>query len=156
VSVPYPFVAAPAFDKNRDEPGAERKPRRERAPEAGMDRYRIEVGHQHQVKPGNIVCAIANEADIDSKFIGRIEIFDDHSLVDLPEGMPKELLRPLRKVRVAGQQLNMSLAGGEREVAGRKPAAGAPSASRPGPKVRQRDTRNKGKPKRARQPKAGR
>jgi ATP-dependent RNA helicase DeaD len=171
VSVPYPFVAAPAFDRHRDEPGAERKPRckeradaaddarkprRERAPEAGMERYRIEVGHQHQVKPGNIVGAIANEADIDSKFIGRIEIFDDHSLVDLPEGMPKELLGPLRKVRVAGQQLNMSLAGGEREVAGRKPAASAPSASRPGPKVRQRDTLNKGKSKRARQPKAGR
>ena len=172
-------VAPPAFDKHRDEPGAERKPRRkerhggadderkprrdraearDRAPEAGMDRYRIEVGHAHKVKPGNIVGAIANEADIDSKFIGRIEIFDDHSLVDLPEGMPKELLKLLRKVRVAGQQLNMSLVGGKREVAGKKPAASAPRASRPKPKVRHRDTRNKGKPKRARQApaKAGR
>jgi ATP-dependent RNA helicase DeaD len=172
-------VAAPAFDKHRPDSGSERKPRRkgrddaadgegrprrdkaearEREPEAGMDRYRIEVGHEHKVKPGNIVGAIANEADIDSKFIGRIEIFDDHSLVDLPEGMPKELLKLLRKVRVAGQQLNMSLAGGKRKPGGSKPAAAAPRAARAKPKVRQRDTRNKGKPKRARQApaKAGR
>ena len=41
--------------------------------------------------PANIVGAIANEADLDSKFIGRIEIFDDYSLVDLPEDMPERV-----------------------------------------------------------------
>ena len=73
-----------------------------------MDRYRIEVGHDHQVKPGNIVGAIANEADIESKYIGRISIYDSHSIIDLPEGMPKELLYTLKKVWVAGQQLKIS------------------------------------------------
>ena len=91
----------------------ERAPRRERqssdsAIDEGMERYRIEVGHEHQVKPGNIVGAIANEADIESKYIGRISIYDDHSTVDLPEGMPKELLYTLKKVWVAGQQLKIS------------------------------------------------
>ena len=61
------------------------------------------------MKPGNIVGAIANEADIDSKFIGRIQIFDNYSLVDLPEGMPKEILQHLKKVWVAGQELRISL-----------------------------------------------
>ena len=60
------------------------------------------------MKPSNIVGAIANEAQMDSQHIGRIEIFDDHSLVDLPEGMPKELYRELQKVWVAGQQLRLS------------------------------------------------
>jgi ATP-dependent RNA helicase DeaD len=60
------------------------------------------------VKPANIVGAIANEAQMDSRHIGRIEIFDDHSLVDLPEGMPRELYRELQKVWVAGQQLRLS------------------------------------------------
>ena len=83
-----------------------RRPRR--GPEAGMQTYRIEVGHQHGVKPANIVGAIANEAQMDSQHIGRIEIFDDHSLVDLPEGMPKEIYRELQKVWVAGQQLRLS------------------------------------------------
>ena len=77
-------------------------------PEAGMERYRLEVGHDHSVKPGNIVGAIANEAGIDSDFIGRIDIFDKFSTVDLPEGMPRELLRDLRKAWVAGQKLQIS------------------------------------------------
>ncbi len=76
-------------------------------PEAGMETYRIEVGHTHGVKPGNIVGAIANEADLDSKYIGRIDIHDDHSVLDLPEGMPKPLLMHLKKVRVAGQPLRL-------------------------------------------------
>jgi len=90
------------------EPQPERARRPRRGPEAGMQTYRIEVGHQHGVKPANIVGAIANEAQMDSQHIGRIEIFDDHSLVDLPEGMPKELYRELQKVWVAGQQLRLS------------------------------------------------
>ena len=71
--------------------------------------YRVAVGHEHQVKPGNIVGAIANEAGIDSKYIGRIQIFDNYSLVDLPTGMPKEVLQHLKKVWVAGQELRISL-----------------------------------------------
>lgn len=96
-------------DEQRNE-----KPRRERTikkddmPEEGLERYRIEVGHDHEVKPGNIVGAIANEAGLESKFIGHIKIFDDFSLVDLPEGMPKEIFKDLKKVWVAGQQLRIS------------------------------------------------
>ena len=90
------------------EPQVERPHRPRRGPEPGMQTYRIEVGHQHGVKPANIVGAIANEAQMDSQHIGRIEIFDDHSLVDLPEGMPNELYRELQKVWVAGQQLRLS------------------------------------------------
>ncbi len=81
--------------------------------EEGMERYRIEVGHDHGVKPGNIVGAIANEADLDSQHIGRININDDHSFIDLPEGMPKQVFKELRKVWVSGQQLNISRLGGE-------------------------------------------
>jgi ATP-dependent RNA helicase DeaD len=90
------------------EPQSERPRRPRRGPEAGMQTYRIEVGHQHGVKPANIVGAIANEAEMDAQHIGRIEIFDDHSLVDLPEGMPREIYRELQKVWVAGQQLRLS------------------------------------------------
>ena len=76
--------------------------------EAGMERFRIEVGHKHNVMPGNIVGAIANEVGIESQFIGRINIHDDYSLVDLPEGMPREIFNELNKVRVSGQQLKIS------------------------------------------------
>jgi ATP-dependent RNA helicase DeaD len=62
------------------------------------------------VQPGNIVGAIANEAGIDSAHIGRIEIFDAYSTVDLPEGMPKEIYKQLRSAWVCGQKLAISVA----------------------------------------------
>ncbi|MBE9537571.1 MAG: DEAD/DEAH box helicase [Proteobacteria bacterium] len=78
------------------------------APGRDMERFRIEVGRKHDVKPGNIVGAIANEAELDSEYIGRIEIFEDYSTVDLPEGMPKELFKHLRGVWVSGQRLEIT------------------------------------------------
>jgi ATP-dependent RNA helicase DeaD len=77
---------------------------------APMETYRVEVGRVHGVQPGNIVGAIANEAGIDGKYIGRVVVRDDHSFVDLPVGMPKELLNELRKARVGGQKLQISRA----------------------------------------------
>ncbi len=76
--------------------------------EAGMQRYRVDVGHADNVKPGNIVGAIANEAGIDSKFIGRINIYDSFSVIDLPEGMPPKILQHLKKVWVANKQLGIA------------------------------------------------
>ncbi len=73
-----------------------------------MEVFRIEVGHNHGVKPGNIVGAIANETGIDGDHIARIRIEDDYSTVELPAGMPKELIEELKRIRVAGQQLNIS------------------------------------------------
>jgi ATP-dependent RNA helicase DeaD len=85
-----------------------RTQRRDSEPEEGMVRYRLEVGNNHKVRPGNIVGAIANEAGVDSQYIGRINIFDDYSLVDLPDGMPKGAFNNLRKAWIAGQLLKIS------------------------------------------------
>ena len=76
-----------------------------------MDTYRVEVGRADNVEPRNLVGAIANEAGIESQFIGRITINEDHSLIDLPQGMPKDIFQHLRKVWVANKPMNMSLAG---------------------------------------------
>ncbi|WP_456387039.1 DEAD/DEAH box helicase [Desulfolithobacter sp.] len=80
----------------------------ETPPKKGMERYRIEVGHAHQVQPGNIVGAIANEAGLDSQHIGRINIQETFTLVDLPEGMPRDIFKLLKKVWVSGQRLRIS------------------------------------------------
>jgi len=107
-------------DREERGEGRERRPRADRGrdrgdhvKEEGMQTYRIEVGHDHGVKPGNIVGAIANEAGIDSKHMGRIQINDDYSTIDLPEGMPKDIFMDLKSVRVAGQKLNISVFGEE-------------------------------------------
>jgi len=103
-----------------------------------METYRIEVGHDHDVQPGNIVGAIANEAGLDSKNIGRIDIHDDYSLIDLPEGMPKEVFTDLKKTWVAGQKLNITRV----KEAGEKPAPRRKNKS-----DKSRKPRTKAKPK---------
>ena len=87
------------------------RPRRtipEAATEKGMERFRIAVGRTHGVKPANIVGAIANESGLESKHIGRIDIYDDFSTVDLPEGMPHNIFNSLKRVWVAGQELKIA------------------------------------------------
>jgi len=77
-------------------------------PEIVMRRYKIEVGNSDEVKPGNIVGAVANEADIESCYIGSIDIFDSFSTIDLPDGMPKETFRALKNAWVCGKKLNIT------------------------------------------------
>ena len=74
-----------------------------------MDRFRVEVGHRDRVKPGNLVGAIANESGLKGKMIGRIQIFNDHSLVDLPKGMPSDIFQSLKRVRIMNKELNISI-----------------------------------------------
>jgi len=76
-------------------------------PQIPMCRYRIDVGNNNNVKPGNILGAVANEADIDSEYIGSIQIFDNFSTIDLPNEMPQEVLEMLRKTVVCSMRLNM-------------------------------------------------
>ncbi|HEY9033259.1 MAG TPA: DEAD/DEAH box helicase [Pseudomonadales bacterium] len=85
----------------------ERRPRP--AADQPMERYRLAVGEVHGVRKGDIVGAIANEAGIDSAVMGKIRINEDHSFIELPEGMPKALLKKLRTVWVRGQQLQIRL-----------------------------------------------
>jgi len=102
-----PMLLSPDKDKGKGK--VRMKPLRDA--EAGAERYRIEVGHVHGVKPGNIVGAIANESGLDGEHIGHIAIEAEFSLVDLPAGMPKDVFMDLKKVRVCGQPMNISRQG---------------------------------------------
>jgi len=85
----------------------DRGDRRERNED--MDRYRIEVGRNHEARPGDIVGAIANEAGIESRFIGHIKLFDEFSTVDLPKNLSKDVIAHLKKVRVRNRNLEITL-----------------------------------------------
>jgi ATP-dependent RNA helicase DeaD len=131
-----------------DKQGTDKRGKREhgqrppRDAESGTERFRIEVGHVHGVKPGNIVGAIANEAGLAGEHIGHIQIEEDHSFVDLPEGMPKEIFRDLQNVRVCGRQIRLSRLGESRDHAGGADIHQATSKNRDKPAGR-----SKGKPK---------
>jgi len=97
----------------------------------GMLTYRVEVGKAHDVQPGNLVGAIANETGLDARYIGHIDIQSDHSLVDMPAGMPKDVFLALKNVWVCGQKLNISTPG---ETGGTKPPRKrVPSKHKPAP-----------------------
>ena len=76
-------------------------------PKILMRRYKVAVGHKDKIKPGNVLGAIANEAEISSEFIGAIQIFQDFTTVDLPDEMPKETLQILKNTRVFDKKLNI-------------------------------------------------
>jgi ATP-dependent RNA helicase DeaD len=124
---------ARAFDDHDDKPKKKREPRHKAFdpdntapkplkdhPEIAMERFRVEVGHTDGLKPGNIVGAIANELDLDSAYIGHIEIYDDFTTVDLPAEMPKELFNHLKTVRVCQKPLRISVLSGKSKASAKR------------------------------------
>ena len=77
-------------------------------PERGMERFRIEVGINHDVKASNIVGAISNEAGVESRYIKNVTIHKDYTTLDLPNEMPRNIFNMLKKVWICGKQLNIS------------------------------------------------
>jgi ATP-dependent RNA helicase DeaD len=96
----------PSFESRGERPRREERPARS-APSGDMVRYRIDVGRDHGVQVKDIVGAIANEAGIESRFIGRIALYDESSTVELPGGMPGEASNALKRTRVRGVPINL-------------------------------------------------
>ncbi|HGY5109081.1 TPA: DEAD/DEAH family ATP-dependent RNA helicase [Citrobacter braakii] len=111
---------------DRNERGGEDRPRRERRDVGDMQLYRIEVGRDDGVEVRHIVGAIANEGDISSRYIGNIKLFASHSTIELPKGMPGDVLQHFTRTRILNKPMNMQLVGdavphtgGERRGGGR-------------------------------------
>lgn len=101
--------------------GRERAPRRrDSAPREGMTRYRVSVGHKDGVKPGQLVGALANEGGIEGGRIGRIDIRNAFSVVELPSGLPSSILAKMARARVGGRPLEISEDEGAPERAPRR------------------------------------
>jgi ATP-dependent RNA helicase DeaD len=138
-----------------DRPQRARKPGNRALPELDSDkeRYRIEVGHEHDVKPGNIVGAIANEAGLAGEHIGHISIEQSYSLIDLPAGMPRDIFMDLKKVRVCGRPMKITRLGESEDKPGKSYAdksggkSRKPHAKKPGGKPQDRKSKPKAKPK---------
>jgi ATP-dependent RNA helicase DeaD len=94
-----------------------------------MDSFRIEVGLVHGVQPTNIISTLAKEAGLDGSYVGHIDIRDDHTLIELPKGMPSEIFRALKKVRVRGEALRISRIG-SKPTQPEHAARGTPDATR--------------------------
>ncbi len=107
------------------------------------------MGKEHGVRAGDIVGAIANEANIDSQFIGNIKLFDHFSTVELPANIPAETMQHLKKVYVRKQKLNISVDTGST-------AGGSTSGSAPGSAPRRERTETGSGPRPGAAPRAPR
>ena len=96
---------------DRNDRGGEDRPRRERRDVGDMQLYRIEVGRDDGVEVRHIVGAIANEGDISSRYIGNIKLFASHSTIELPKGMPGDVLQHFTRTRILNKPMNMQLLG---------------------------------------------
>jgi ATP-dependent RNA helicase DeaD len=99
-------------------------------PDGDVRVFRVEVGSAHGIKPGNLVGAIANESGLDARHIGRIEILDRHSLIELPAALSRKTLMHLQTVQVAGQALRIRQ-GGEMAPRRKNPKAVSHASSKP-------------------------
>jgi len=127
--------------RSGDQSGRRDPESREPGSRVGMLTYRVEVGQSHDVKPGNLVGAIANETGLDARYIGQIDIRDDHSLVDMPAGMPKDVFLALKNVWVCGRKLDISTPGqqgGTKPPRKRVPSKHTPAPGINGAKARKR------------------
>jgi ATP-dependent RNA helicase DeaD len=111
---PFRIKEAPKFDNSgRNEerhrtPDGKHEPGGKHEPDANFETYRIEVGLGNGVQKGDLVGALANEAGLDPSNIGKIQLFQDFGLIDLPKGMPREIFNCLKKIWVRGQKISIS------------------------------------------------
>ena len=124
----YDKLPAPPPRKNRREEGFDRKDRSSKRGERGerkpfrddhLQSYRLEVGEYHGAQKGDIVGAIANEVGLDPREMGKIRMFKDHTFIDLPKDMPREIFEALKTVWVQGHQMNISIDKGRRRPGGK-------------------------------------
>ena len=108
----------------RGDRNGEDRPRRERRDAGDMELYRIEVGRDDGVEVRHIVGAIANEGDISSRYIGNIKLFASHSTIELPKGMPTEVLQHFTRTRILNKPMNMQLMGDAQPRGDRRPGGG--------------------------------
>ncbi|HEY4138328.1 MAG TPA: DbpA RNA binding domain-containing protein, partial [Casimicrobiaceae bacterium] len=86
--------------------GRDERPRRGRfRGGADVSRVFIGIGRTAGVRPSDLVGAIANEAGIDSRSIGAIEITDRFSLVEVPDDAADEVIRALRGTTIRGKKV---------------------------------------------------
>ncbi|GAB6107142.1 DEAD/DEAH box helicase [Fusibacter bizertensis] len=91
-----------------DRSGGDRsKSSRPKRTSQGMVRMHINVGNNHNVKPRDIVGAIANEAGIEGKMIGSVDIYDSFTFVEIPESQAQRVMERMDKRMIKGKPISI-------------------------------------------------
>ncbi len=74
---------------------------------AQMVRYRIEVGRNHKITINLIKDVLVEEAGVERKNIGYVDIFEHYTVLSLPPGMPVEILQTFREIEVGEKKVDI-------------------------------------------------
>ncbi len=75
------------------------------APNWEVTRIFIGAGRQSGIRPADLVGAIANEAQVQARAIGAIQISERHSLVEVPSEIAADVIAALRATKIKGRKL---------------------------------------------------
>jgi len=67
---------------------------------SGFETFKFNFGRNNNIRVGNIISSICNATNLNGKSIGKIQIFNDYSLVDLPKNLKKEDKNQLKNLRI--------------------------------------------------------
>ncbi len=79
-------------------------------PEPGMTRIFIGLGRQGGLRPGDLVGAIANEAGLQGRSIGTIDILDHTAFVEVPKAEAQNVIQALRRTKLRGRKVKVQIA----------------------------------------------
>ena len=83
---------------------------RGRSQDNGMARLFLNVGRDQNIKPGDVLGAIAGESGISGRMIGSIDMYDKYTFVEVPEDCAGEVLECMKRVKIRGKNVRMELA----------------------------------------------
>ena len=75
--------------------------------EAGMVRLFINLGKKQNVRPGDILGAIAGETGMPGKLIGTIDMYDKYTFVEVPKEHASEVIQVMKTAKIKGKSLNI-------------------------------------------------
>ncbi|MBE5979416.1 MAG: DEAD/DEAH box helicase [Paenibacillaceae bacterium] len=78
-----------------------------------MARLFINIGKNQNVKPGDILGAIAGESGMPGKMVGSIDMYDKYTFVEVPRESADAVLTAMKDVKIKGKNIHMEKANGK-------------------------------------------
>jgi len=100
-----------------------KRPAQANAPDmsGGYGKIKISIGKRQHIAPKHIVAAISESCSLNGRDLGKIDIYDEYSVVGVPKSSLDQVLGELCDLTVCGKSVTVSAYGDGRRPAGRRP-----------------------------------
>ena len=78
-----------------------------------MARLFVNIGKNQNIRPGDVLGAVAGESGISGKLVGSIDMYDNYTFVDVPREYADAVLRAMKDVKIKGKNVHVEKANGK-------------------------------------------